>query len=170
MNAVVQDAATSAASAAPAVAKFVPKIVRVVTVPLLKLKPGMTIYVLVRAAMHKAQPLKTEQNPKDGEKAKEPPMLLDVVNLESGELQQVIPGAILVDILNDNYPTASYVGKGFQIAVSEQKASAGGGGRRYNTYNVSEIEVPQELRAKLPAPPAAPTPTEKAPAAASARK
>ena len=124
-------------------AKFVPKVLKVLTVPLLKLRPGMTVYVKITDPMEKAAPLKHASPPKDGEKGKEPPTLIKCINLETGEVCQVIAGLILFDLLNDTYPKQSYVGKGFSLNVSEQKASAGGGGKRYNTYNVSEIEVPK---------------------------
>lgn len=124
-------------------AKFVPKILKVITVPLLKLRPGMTVYIKVTEKMEKAAPLKHAAPPKDGEKAKEPPVVFKAVNLETGEVCQIIAGMLLYDTLNDNYPKETYVGKGFAITVNEQKASAGGGGKRYNTYSVSEIEVPK---------------------------
>jgi hypothetical protein len=128
-------------TAAPA--KFVPKVLKQISSNLLKLKPGMTVYVKATGAMAKAPALKKQQTLPDGEKPKEPPTLLPCVNLETGEVVSIIAGSVLVDLLNDAYPNAGYVGKGFAIEVKDQKASAGGGGRRYNNYNVAEIEVPK---------------------------
>jgi hypothetical protein len=139
-----QNAAPTETSApAPTPAKFVPKVIKQVSTNLLKLKPGMTVYVKVTDAMKKAPALKKQQTLPDGEKPKEPPTLLPCINLETGEVATIIAGSVLVDLFNDEYPNGSYVGKGFAIEVKDQKASAGGGGRRYNNYNVAEIEVPK---------------------------
>lgn len=128
-------------------AKFVPKVIRQVTLPLFKLKPGSEIFVKILDKAYKAAALKGAA-PKAGDPVKEPPMLINVLNLETGELGQIIPGASLLDTLNDTYPNDTYVRKGFWIKVGEQKASAGGGGKRYNTYTVSEIELPAEAADK----------------------
>ena len=123
------------AAAAPAPAKFVPKVVKQVSQNLLKLRAGSTVYVKVTEKMAKAKPIK---NGKDAKK--EPPTLLPVVNLETGDAQVIIAGSVLVDLLNDEYPKDAYVGRGFMIAVLEKKGS---GERTYNTYNVAEIELPK---------------------------
>lgn len=148
--------------AAGAPAKFVPKIVKVITVPLLKLRPGMTVYVKVIEAFKRADPLKNAKPDADG-KTKEPPILFKAVNLETGELVRCIAGTLLVDIFNDAYPSDGYVNKGFMISVNEQKASAGGGGKRYNTYAVNEIELPPAPKTEAPSNGAA-APDVKAPA------
>lgn len=131
------------APAAEAPAKFVPKIIKQVSTNLLKLRPGMTVYVKITDAMKKAPVLKKQQTLPDGEKPKEPPTLVPCINLETGEVVTIIAGSVLQDLFNDEYPGNGYVGKGFAIEVKDQKASAGGGGRRYNNYNVAEIEVPK---------------------------
>ncbi len=125
---------TSAAAAAPAPAKFVPKVLKQVSQNLLKLRAGTVVHVKVPEKMAKAPPIK------NGDKKKEPPILLPVINLETSESQVIIVGAVLVDLLNDTYPKDGYVGRGFTIAVLEKKGS---GERTYNTYNVQEIEVPK---------------------------
>lgn len=150
------------ATAAPA--KFVPKILKIVTVPLLKLRPGMTVYLKIIDALKRAEPLKHVAAPTDGTKAKEPPVLFKAVNLETGEPVQCIAGTLLVDVFADHYPNDSYINKGFMITVNEQKASAGGGGKRYNTYAVNEIELPE------PPKPAEPVATETPAANGKARK
>lgn len=120
--------------------KFVPKVLKVITLPLLKLRPGSELFVKIVDKMYQADQQKNAKPDKDG-KLPNPPMLVNVVNLETGELCQIIPGTILQDIFTDKYPNATYVNKGFWIKVGEKKG--GGGGRSsYNTYTVSEIEVP----------------------------
>jgi hypothetical protein len=136
------DAIVNVTGNAPA--KFVPKIVKQITLPLFKIRAGDTIYVKVIDKAYRAAALK---KPSD-DPNKLPPMLLNVVNLESGELGQIIPGEILMDLLNDTYPSDGYVKKGFMIKVGDQKASAGGGGKRYNTYSLAEIELPEAMQDK----------------------
>jgi hypothetical protein len=130
---------TPAANVAPRI--FDPskiKIVKQVSTNLLKLRPGMTVYVTIMGPMEKAKALK-KQSAED--KAKEPPTLLPCINLETGEVCSIIGGAVLVDLLNDEYPQNAYVKKSFQIVVKEQKDAKGGGGKRYNNYDVKEISV-----------------------------
>lgn len=135
--------ATEAAPAAANVVKFTPKVVKQVSVNLLKLRAGYTVYVLLTGAMATSKPLKN-QTAEDAKK--EPPTLLPVINLETGEVQNIITGTVLKDLLNDEYPRNGYVGKSFWIAVKEQKEAKAGGGRRYNNYDVKEIETPDELK------------------------
>jgi len=136
------------------VLKFQPKVIKQVSVNLLKLRPGVQLWALLTAAMHVSKPLK---NQSEEDKKKEPPTLLPIINLETGEVQNIIVGSVLKDLLNDEYPANSYVGRAFGISVKEQKDAKAGGGRRYNNYDVVEIEVPEaqkgaaaEAIAKLP--------------------
>lgn len=119
-------------------AGFVPKVLRVVTMPLWKLRAGMEIFVKITGKMEVSKPIKGEKD-----KTKEPPTLVPSVKLDTGEVGQFIAGSVLKDILNDTYPNDGYVGKGFWIRVEAQKESKEGGGRRYNNYRVDEIEVPK---------------------------
>lgn len=135
-------AAAATATAAPA--KFDPskaKVLKLLTLPLIKLRAGLTIYIKALEPMFVAKANKKEEKGDDGEPRK-PPTLMHVLDLESGELAQIIPGTILADIFNDDYPNQTYVGRGFKIVVGEQKSVQGGGGKRYNQYTVAEIELP----------------------------
>lgn len=127
----------------PAASPF--KVIKQVSVNLLKIRAGMTVYVHVTGAMHVAKRLKKE-SAEDAKK--ELPTLLPVINLETGEVQEIIVGSVLKDLLDDEYPKNAYVGRGFQIAVKEQKDAKAGGGRRYNTYDVAEIALPEKASTK----------------------
>ncbi len=132
-------AVPDAPSARPVFDKTKIKVVKILTLPLLKLRAGVTIYIKVLDKMYQAKP---QKNVKDEDADKKPPMLMSVLNLETGEIAQIIPGSVLADIFHDEYPNATYIGKGFEIAVGEQKAVQGCGGKRYNQYTVTEIELP----------------------------
>lgn len=126
--------------------KFVPKVLKVITVPQTKIRPGMELFLLIVAPIVRAPALKNAPVEKDSEgKEKLPPHLLRAVDLETGEITEIIPGTVLVDLMQETYPLNSYVGRSFQVKCNEQKAAKAGGGRRYNTYSVNEIETPAEL-------------------------
>lgn len=71
-----------------------------------------------------------------GEKAKmEPATLADVTNLETGEEGQIILGAAVKSIFEENYPGDGYVGKKFRITKLEKAAD-----KQYFPYNVVELK------------------------------
>lgn len=71
-----------------------------------------------------------------GDKAKmEPATLADVTNLETGEEGQIILGAAVKSIFEENYPDNSYVGKKFRITKLEKAAD-----KQYFPYNVVELK------------------------------
>lgn len=124
-----------AATTAP---KFVPKIVRHVTMPTLKLVPGTPAYVKITEPIFEGKASKK----KEGEtEDKKPPKILNVINLETGEAMQLVCGAVVVSEILENYPDDKYVSKCFMIEKGS-KVDAGGG-RGYFTYKISEIEEPK---------------------------
>jgi len=113
-------------------AKFAPKVVRQVTLPLIKKADGVPLYVKFDSAIFTGKEIKGT-----GEKAKmEPARLANVTNLETGELGQIICNKVLEGTLTEEYPDNGYVNKGFAI-TQHGKAS----GKRYHTYTIAEIEV-----------------------------
>jgi len=114
---------------------FAPKIKKILTLPLLKMAEGSPIYVKFTGPYFIGKAIK-EDDPK---KAKEPPIMANVVNLPTGELVQIMLGSVLVGILKDEYPNDSYVEKGFEIMLTEKKRGRNGG--NYNTYKVAELDL-----------------------------
>lgn len=106
---------------------------RAVTLPTFKLAEETPVYVKVTGAMHQSNA--TQRPGKDG-KAMEPATILPVVNVETGEVTQIICGSVLKGILTETYPDDGYVGKSFEI-TKHAKAQ----GKRYNTYSVFEIDA-----------------------------
>lgn len=109
---------------------------KAVTLPVMRLVEETPAYFTVTGAMYEGK----EQKPvmdKDGKpgKAMEPATIMPVVNVETGELGQIIAGAVLEGILNDTYPKDGYVGKSFEFVKHAKRD-----GKRYNTYSVFEID------------------------------
>lgn len=106
---------------------------KLLTVPVLKFKEGETRYVKITAAMHVGKP----QKAKEGEKAKEPAILANCVNLEDGAVCQIIVSAMVKSVLTEEYPGDGYVGKCF--AITKQGRNPG---KQYNQFDIEEIEDP----------------------------
>lgn len=124
---------------------FVPKIIKRVTMPTLKLVPDVPVYVKILDPIFQAK----EQKLKEGEKAKDqkkPPMLFNVLNLETGESMQLVVGAVVLSEIVDNYEKNSYVGLCFMIIKGKKKDLSGG--RSYFTYEIAQIEDPKPAAAK----------------------
>ena len=119
-------------------AKFVPKIIKHVTMPTLKLSPGVAAYVKITEPIFEG---KASKKKGDETEDKKPPKILNVINLETGEAMQLVCGAVVVSEILDNYPDDKYVGKCF--AIEKGNKVDAGGGRGYFTYKISEIEEPK---------------------------
>jgi len=113
-------------------AKFVPKVKKLITLPLLKFVIDEPIFVKFVDPMFVGKEIKG-----GGDKAKmEPATLANVVNLETGEQCQIILATVLKSILSENYADDAYVGCGFQITKGKK-----GSGKSYNPYSVAELEL-----------------------------
>jgi hypothetical protein len=111
------------------------KVVKSVTLPILKQADGVPYYVRVTGAIFLGKQLKGE-----GEEAKqEPAHLMNITNLETGEDMQMIANTVMKSSLEEEYPENGYVGKCFQI---ERKAA--GAGKRYKAYSIQEIEITED--------------------------
>ena len=128
----------AAASSSPT--PFIPKVLKQISTNLLKLRVGSEVFLKITAAM-KVAPMSAKEAAKPEGERKQPPTLIDCVDLPTGETVTIIAGATLKDLLSESYPGDTYVGKGFWIKVIEKKDVQGGGGRSYNVYDVKEIAV-----------------------------
>jgi hypothetical protein len=111
--------------------KFVPKVVRNVILPTLKLVSGVPHYVKFDSAII-AKPSKEKV---DGEWIEKTINIANVTELESGEQVQIVCGDVLVKNMSEAYPDESYVGKGFMIEKSDVA------GKRYKAYKIAEVEI-----------------------------
>lgn len=122
---------------------FVPKRKKLLTRPVLKFVTDKARYVKIEGAIY----IGKEMKQKDGDKKKEPAHLADVIDLESGELAQIIVNAVPLSVLNENYPNDTYVGKCFSITRQSRQP-----GKQYDSFKVEEIEDPTPPKAETPAP------------------
>tara|TARA_Y100000758_G_C16034706_1_gene415953 strand:- start:656 stop:1015 length:360 start_codon:yes stop_codon:yes gene_type:complete len=99
---------------------------RVVRVPQLKLEGGNDYAVKVEAKMY--------QEPARGTKTEGKVTLMKVVNLESGELCNILLGAVLKQLFSEE---DDYVGKFYLIGVGEIE-----GDNTWRDYSLSEIDDP----------------------------
>lgn len=106
------------------------KVKRVVTVPVFSLKEvGSEYAIQVSNAMYIADPMEGD--------TKEPPTILDCVNLETGELGQIVCPKILSSRLESTYPNDTYVGLCFLVKNLGKRE-----GKPYNDIYLAEIEAP----------------------------
>jgi hypothetical protein len=113
------------------------KVKKNVTLPLLKLEDGGAIFIRADEPIFLAKEIEGTRARKNAEgQVQQPPHLLNVTNLETGEQMQIIANEVLKSTLEDAYPDTSYVGKSFRV---ERKPIQKG--KKYATFTVAEIEV-----------------------------
>lgn len=99
-----------------------------------KLEVDKPSYFKLLAPMHVGQ----RRVARDGKPSdKEPPTLVNALNLETGEEGQIILAAVLKQEITENYSADSYVGKCFEICKQKRKE-----GKQYDPYFIAEIEDP----------------------------
>lgn len=113
-------------------AVFTPKVIRSITLPLIKPQLDVPVYVKITGALFEG---KKVEGTSDASKM-EPATLFNCIDLVTGELAQMIAPAVLKSILAEEYPDDSYIGLGFGI-TKHPKVS----GKRYHTFTVQQIEV-----------------------------
>lgn len=96
-------------------------------VSMLKVETGDVVHVKFTSAF------------KVGKIKNNPATLASVVNLETGEIAKIIVSKVLFNILEENYPNESFVGKSFRIEKGE-KVKGKAGGNAYNEFEVFELD------------------------------
>jgi len=117
------------------------KVKKLITLPLLKMTIGDDYFVKLIGVKFKASAMKVDPNkaidPKvEKEAKKDPPMLINVIDLTTGEPMQMILNSVLESNIDEAYPDDSYVNLGFKF-IKHAKAS----GKDYNTFTIAEIEL-----------------------------
>lgn len=106
--------------------KFQFKRTKAVAVPLFKLAPDQPRYFLVDGAIFTGKKIDDK---------KEAAMLMPVTDLETGEQGQIIVGAVLKELVYEQYPAGEYVGKKFEVCLRKRAD------KKYNTYDLYEIQT-----------------------------
>lgn len=134
---------TTVSTAAPAQMKHSKyTITALVTLPLWKWLDGVEKAFRVESAIVLGKAVK-DRGPAGADKGAkgavemEPAHVMNVIDLDTGELKQVITGTVLMGNLQENYPDDSYVGKCFISTQSKIE------GKRYKAYSLAEIAQPE---------------------------
>ncbi len=109
---------------------------KLLTRPILKMEQDKPRYVKVEQAMFIGKEIK-DSRLKDDDKGKGPAMILNCINLETGEQVQIVCNAVLKSVLAEEYPNDTYVGKCFMITKMGRQP-----GKQYNPFHIEEIEEP----------------------------
>jgi malate/lactate dehydrogenase len=104
-----------------------------VTLPLLKHEEGQIRYVTILKAIYEGKEIK---NKRGGETEMAPATMALVTDLETGRQCEYIVNAVFKGIMEDDYPSDSYVGKSFAINKLEKPK-----GKRYNALEILEVEI-----------------------------
>lgn len=76
----------------------------------------------------------------DREHPDRPIHIARVIDLETGELGEIVLGKVLHETMLEKYPDAGYVGKSFRI-MKTGSGKKGAGASEYNLFYVDEIDV-----------------------------
>jgi hypothetical protein len=132
---------------------YVPKVVKLLTRPVLKMEEGVTRYVKIESAMFIGKDIKSSRKKEDDDdkNKKEPATIVNVINLGKvgangewigdGSQAQIVMNAVLKGHMADDYPDNGYVGKCF--AITKQSRAAG---KSYNPFHIEEIADPAEFK------------------------
>lgn len=115
---------------------FTFKTKKVVVKQLFKMKPGVEYYFKLTGPMHIGRQIDDQ---------KEAATLMDVIDLPTGELGQIICPKLIRDALNEGYTNNSYVGKAFAIELMKVPE------KRYNllkTFNEIDVDEAPKVAAR----------------------
>jgi hypothetical protein len=109
--------------------------VKHVTLPLLQKKDGDPLYIKCTGKIFKADPLKPGRAGSEASAKKEPPYLMEIINLADKRPYQIIVNEVLRESLNKAYPNDSYVDRLFSMVQKQIE------GKKYKTYEITEIKL-----------------------------
>jgi len=109
------------------------------TLATFKFDKGVALYLLALGPIHRGVERGTPRKRPDGTD-EEPPMLMHIINMETGEHGQIMVAEIIKTELTEKYPKNTYIGHAFGIMKGERKP-----GKRYDPYEIEELEIPDEL-------------------------
>lgn len=113
------------------------KRVKNLTLDILKFVELQPRHVKITGPIHLGKEQKAGKDDDDKKSKRDPAHLATCINLEDGSECQIIVAAVVLSVLNDEYPNESYVGKCFAITKKNRVE-----GKAYFPYGVEEIEDP----------------------------
>ncbi len=117
--------------AAPA---FKPVIKKQLTFPTLQMKPGVSIYFLVKSPMT----ISTSAVVKKGQENRKPATIMQVIDRTDNVEKTIVVNKVLEGKLNEAYASQGYVGKSFAATKSSDKKKGDAG--EYYDFDLAEIE------------------------------
>lgn len=109
---------------------FVKKVLKQVTLPVLKLKKNVERFFMFTGPMKTGKKIDDQMGPAE---------VLPATDLETGEIGLIIVPTVMQKELMENYPEHAYVGKCFAILLTNVP------GKRYNLVTMAEIAPPDEI-------------------------
>ena len=141
------------------------EVVKSVTRPVLKIE-GQPVFFTVQDIIKEGKALEgTRARANADGNVMAPPQLMDVLDLATNQDSVVVVNTVLKSELEEKYPrladdTPGYLGKSFRVI----KHAPAGGGKRYATFEITEIRPKAKAAEPAPEPtPAAETATVQEP-------
>lgn len=106
---------------------------RQLTVPSTSLKIDETRFIHVKEAMREGTHTFNSKGEKVG-KFDNPPTLLRIIDLGTGELMDLIVPTVMHGVLGESYPDGDYVNRLFSVTLRKIE------GKRYNRVEMYELE------------------------------
>lgn len=111
------------------------KVLKKVTMPLLKIVVDVPIYVEFTGAIHTGKKVQTKEEKDKNKPARDPADLAPVIDLETGEECEIIMNAVCKGHLTESYPDDGYVG--LQFSILKRKKNPG---KDYFPFDIQQIE------------------------------
>ena len=110
--------------------KFTPKVIKNVTLPVLKLKAdGNARYFKITGPMHVGKKVDDQ---------KDPATLCQAIDCETSEVGLIVVPTVMQKELTENYKGEGYVGKFFELVLTRVPE------KRYNIVTLTEIADPTD--------------------------
>lgn len=109
---------------------------KMLNVPVLSQRGTGSIYVVILSKMFVGKPIES----KDADAKEEPATIAYAVDLVTGTPVQIIVSTVLEGVLKESYVDHGYVDHAFKIENLGKL-----NGKRYNSVNVIEIDIPEGL-------------------------
>jgi hypothetical protein len=110
--------------------KFTPKVLKMVTLPVLKMvADGKPRYFWFKGPMHLGKKIDDQ---------KEAATIMEAVDCETGQVGQIVVPTVMRKELHEQYPKDAYVNKFFEVVLTRVKDKS------YNIVGLTEIADPRE--------------------------